>query len=474
MYGNCAPSLRAIAVRILSQTTSSSACERNWSTFALIHTKQRNRLVYSKLEQLVYCYYNMKLKLRDMAAEKDKVNETNFIDLLQVPAEARDDNENFFFEWVRPAYLDDDEGNLDPQIASHARDMGINVEQVIREEVGIDRGVTVSSSSDDQRISDGNSGGKDDGDDGDDGDEGGGWDSGARGWDAGVTCWNASAAGWNAHAGNFDQNRGRQHGGASQIDEDSLNMTLFSMSMDTKNGSLGDSQTMSGSHVPYYGSCRIFDYPSPQMSYAIPMLVDQQYLPSWSVALTRESLCHVVLWLHACRYCSLSFGVTSTLRASAFTSFCKESKNSGIDLITRHRFVELFIYAIETCDKENADRIEFILRRSSQTSAPITQPEALNVDYSIAHLEFQPSYSNPNVSSVNTRPEMSKTVDTSRGGRFAPKDSLSTELKIYFQLFKFKDVPKKRQTHLLRFSTNQPHAFDSEVNTVTIQEIESL
>ena len=97
MYGDCAPSLSAIVVRVLSQTASSSACERNWSTFALIHTKQRNRLAYSKLEQLVYCYYNMKLKIRDMAVEKDKVDETDFMDLLQVVAEVGDDNENLIF-----------------------------------------------------------------------------------------------------------------------------------------------------------------------------------------------------------------------------------------------------------------------------------------------------------------------------------------------------------------------------------------
>jgi len=39
----------------------------------------------------------MKLKLRDMAAEKDEVNETDFMDLLQVVAEAGDDNENHIF-----------------------------------------------------------------------------------------------------------------------------------------------------------------------------------------------------------------------------------------------------------------------------------------------------------------------------------------------------------------------------------------
>ena len=84
-----------------------------------------------------------------MTAEKDKVNETDFMDLLQVAAEAGDDNENPIFNWVRPAPLDDDEGNPDSYIASHARDMRINVEQMIREEVDVDCGVIVTSSSDD-------------------------------------------------------------------------------------------------------------------------------------------------------------------------------------------------------------------------------------------------------------------------------------------------------------------------------------
>ena len=76
--------------------------------------------------------------------------------------------------------MDDDEGNPDSHIASHAQDMRINVEQVIREEVGADREVIVTSFSDDQHTSDVNSGGKDDGDDGDGGDE-------ARDWNAGAT-----------------------------------------------------------------------------------------------------------------------------------------------------------------------------------------------------------------------------------------------------------------------------------------------
>ncbi|KAL6326314.1 hypothetical protein AAG906_005508 [Vitis piasezkii] len=108
MYGNQTPTLRNLAIKVLSQTASSSACERNWSTFALIHTKQRNRLAYSRLQQLVFCYYNMKLKLRDMEAENDRVAEKDYLDLLDISAEVGEEEENQLFQWVRPIHLDDE------------------------------------------------------------------------------------------------------------------------------------------------------------------------------------------------------------------------------------------------------------------------------------------------------------------------------------------------------------------------------
>ena len=40
MYGNHIPTLRKLTIKVLSQTASSSTCERNWSTFILIHMKQ--------------------------------------------------------------------------------------------------------------------------------------------------------------------------------------------------------------------------------------------------------------------------------------------------------------------------------------------------------------------------------------------------------------------------------------------------
>ncbi|XP_039054496.1 uncharacterized protein LOC120196874 [Hibiscus syriacus] len=64
IYGTCTPELQRLATKVLSQTTSASNCERNWSTFSYIHTKARNRLKYKKLEKLVFTYYNMRLKIR--------------------------------------------------------------------------------------------------------------------------------------------------------------------------------------------------------------------------------------------------------------------------------------------------------------------------------------------------------------------------------------------------------------------------
>ena len=135
MYGNHTPTLRNLAIKVLSQTASSSACERNWSTFGLIHTKQRNRLAYPRLQQLVFCYYNMKLKIRNMQAESNKVAEKNYLDLLDISAEFGEEEDNQLFQWVRPLHLDDEDGNPDPRIAAHVREAGVDVDRVLSEEV---------------------------------------------------------------------------------------------------------------------------------------------------------------------------------------------------------------------------------------------------------------------------------------------------------------------------------------------------
>ena len=107
-----------------------SACERNLSTFALIHTKQRNRLTYPRLQQLFFCYYNMKLKIRDIQAKINKVVEKYYLDLLDISVEFGKEEDNQLFQWVRPLHLDDENGNPDPRIVAHVREVGVDVERV--------------------------------------------------------------------------------------------------------------------------------------------------------------------------------------------------------------------------------------------------------------------------------------------------------------------------------------------------------
>ncbi|XP_049405367.1 uncharacterized protein LOC125868834 [Solanum stenotomum] len=51
-------------MKVLSLTCSSSGCERNWSVFEHIHSKKRNRLALSRLNDLVYIKYNRTFKRR--------------------------------------------------------------------------------------------------------------------------------------------------------------------------------------------------------------------------------------------------------------------------------------------------------------------------------------------------------------------------------------------------------------------------
>ncbi|KAL5793401.1 hypothetical protein ACOSP7_001995 [Xanthoceras sorbifolium] len=73
-YGGRIPNLQRMAIRILSLTTSSSGCERNWSTFEGIHTKKRNRLDVSRLNNPVYVQFNAKLSNNQKRAKEKNVD----------------------------------------------------------------------------------------------------------------------------------------------------------------------------------------------------------------------------------------------------------------------------------------------------------------------------------------------------------------------------------------------------------------
>eukprot|EP00253_Pinus_taeda_P032034 PITA_32034 len=71
MYGGRVPVLQKLAIRILSQTCSSSGCECNWSVFEKIHNKKRNRLESQRLNDMVYVYYNLRLWVRQLEKTPD-------------------------------------------------------------------------------------------------------------------------------------------------------------------------------------------------------------------------------------------------------------------------------------------------------------------------------------------------------------------------------------------------------------------
>ena len=77
----------------------------------------------------------MKLKLHDMEVENDWVAKKDYLDLLDISAKVGEEEDNQLFQWVRHIHLDDEVGNPDPRIATHAREFGVNVEWTLSEEV---------------------------------------------------------------------------------------------------------------------------------------------------------------------------------------------------------------------------------------------------------------------------------------------------------------------------------------------------
>jgi hypothetical protein len=73
-YRSGTPELQKFAIRILSQGSSASACERNWSAFNHIHSKKRNRLLSRNLEDLVYVRSNLQLALNNVAKDSSNIS----------------------------------------------------------------------------------------------------------------------------------------------------------------------------------------------------------------------------------------------------------------------------------------------------------------------------------------------------------------------------------------------------------------
>lgn len=85
-YGMDVVKLRRLAVRILAQTPSSSACERIWSTFAFVHSRLRNRLTAERAKKLVMVHCNSRLVAKLRASKK-----ASFVPWVSDPTEEDSD-----------------------------------------------------------------------------------------------------------------------------------------------------------------------------------------------------------------------------------------------------------------------------------------------------------------------------------------------------------------------------------------------
>lgn len=108
-YGTSAPTLKRLAIRVLSQDCSSGPCERNWSTWALFHTKKRNRLSTAQLERLVFCHCNLRLLEHTSTSPEprqvnvDKVDIEKVHDIPDIPREEMDIYTMLYEEMSAPA-----------------------------------------------------------------------------------------------------------------------------------------------------------------------------------------------------------------------------------------------------------------------------------------------------------------------------------------------------------------------------------
>nr|KAJ0226532.1 hypothetical protein LSAT_V11C100002810 [Lactuca sativa] len=68
-YGSSVPNLKKFAIRVLSLTCSATSCERNYR----LHTKKRNRLAQSRLNDMVFVKINRALDRRIKDKEKDPI-----------------------------------------------------------------------------------------------------------------------------------------------------------------------------------------------------------------------------------------------------------------------------------------------------------------------------------------------------------------------------------------------------------------
>ncbi|KAL6655298.1 hypothetical protein ACP70R_006124 [Stipagrostis hirtigluma subsp. patula] len=84
-FGNGTLELQRLAVRVLSQCCSATGCERNWDVFEYLHSRNLSRLERSRISDVVFVRYNLKLRERNLRKLKDAIDpiSVEHIDVLE-------------------------------------------------------------------------------------------------------------------------------------------------------------------------------------------------------------------------------------------------------------------------------------------------------------------------------------------------------------------------------------------------------
>ncbi|GBG85292.1 hypothetical protein CBR_g39860 [Chara braunii] len=92
LHGGQEPRLQTIAKRVLGMWSTTSPCERNWSTNDFIHTKRRNRLSAESVEKLVFIHWNSQLLSASRRTDRRYIDVWE--DQVEDPAEEIDDDDS--------------------------------------------------------------------------------------------------------------------------------------------------------------------------------------------------------------------------------------------------------------------------------------------------------------------------------------------------------------------------------------------
>lgn len=79
--------MQTLAIKVLSQVTLASACERSWITFEFVHSKLRNMLKVERATDLVFIFRSLRLK--------DKIFDSDYKEeIFELSEDEREDEED--------------------------------------------------------------------------------------------------------------------------------------------------------------------------------------------------------------------------------------------------------------------------------------------------------------------------------------------------------------------------------------------